>query len=219
MKKTALLFALGLFALSCSVSDVSGLILTTPAAPLPSSTSTIYVTPGETATITATLPTPTFTNTPTFIYSGPTDTPSDTPLPTTTVGALTSNGAALTPQLGFGFSSVQISGELILYGKCQPNSVKFSATVTDPANVATVTIWVRLVDTITGEYTDWGGGAIMDGDNRGNFTYDYGFASIPHYHDFLSAYVQYQLVAKNSQFKDLGRTQPYLHNILLKPCL
>src|SRR5262249_18443632 len=158
------------------------LILANSVAPTPlaSATKTIVLTPSETPTITPTLPTPTYTSTPTLIYFGPTSTESDTPLPTDTFSLNANANGFLTPQMD-GFTSVRVSGNQIFYGRCLPNSVDFTATVADPSTETSVLLFVRLVDTKTGEYTDWGGGAIMNG-KRGTFTYTLGFQNIPHYH-------------------------------------
>jgi hypothetical protein len=113
---------------------------------------------------------------------------------------------------------VRISGNQMFYGKCLPNSVDFTATVSDPATETAVLLFIRLVDTKTGEYTDWGAGAIMNTDGHGTFTYTLTFKNISHYNEFASAWVQYQLVATNSNLQHLGKTQPFLHDIAMSPC-
>jgi len=126
MRKISLLGILGLFTLSCSLSDVAGLLPVTPPPPPVLSSPTEAQLANDTPTLTATLPTPTFTATPTFIDAGPTGTPFDTPTATATYGVSSAgNEDYLTPQM-VGFTSVQISGSQMFYGRCQPNSVDFT---------------------------------------------------------------------------------------------
>jgi hypothetical protein len=221
MKKIALISALVLMLLACSVSDVSNIMspLFTPTA-LPSATYTLYVTPSDTPTITPTLPTPTFTETPTLMGSGFTATPSLTESPTS---AFTSTvpvgvGNSITTPEYVGFSSVQISGNILRWGGCEPSSVTFTAQVVDPINETAVLLFLRLKNPSSGEMTKMGAGAIMNGNSTGTFTYTVTAKNISHYQDFPSAWVQYQLVATNGSLERLGWTQVYQNSLTISPC-
>ena len=225
MKKIALISTLVLMLLACSVSDVSNIMspLFTPTA-LSLATKTVYVTPSDTPTITETLPTPTFTGTPTLMGSGFTATPSETESPTVTpvASALTgtipvSAGNSLTtPDVGF--TSVRISGNILRWGGCEPSSVTFTAQMVDPTMVASVTLWIRLSNPPSGEATKWEAGAIMNGNKTGTFTYTLTRKNISHYNEYPNAWLQYQIVARDANGNDVGRTRPYLNNITLARC-
>jgi hypothetical protein len=221
VKKTVLISSLVLMLMACSVSDVSNILAPlATTTPLPSATKTIYVTPSNTPTITATQPTPTFTGTPTLIGAGFTETPSLPPPPTSayTAPASTSGvNSIFTPQY-VGFISVQVSGNILRWGGCEPSSLTFTARVVDPIKVASVTLWIRLSNPPSGEETKWEAGAIMNGDNTGTYTYTLVPKNISHYDEFPNAWLQYQLVAKDANFNDVGRTQPYLNNVTLARC-
>jgi len=216
MKKALLLPVLSLLLLSCSYTI---LLPATPTASAPSATwtRTARVSPTLSPTTTPTQPTPTFTETPTLIYSGPTPTPSSTPLPTSTLGLLvTEIVPQLTPETGV-FSSIQVSGVQMFWGSCKQTFVTIKAHVSDP-RAQLVTIWLRLQDKNSDDSTDWGGGAIMDGDGSGGFTYILTYKNISHYSEFKAAWVQYQLVASDKKLNRVGATRVYLNNLSLSPC-
>ena len=226
MKKIALISALVSTLLACSVSDVSNIMspLFTPTA-LPPATNTVYVTPSDTPTITETLPTPTFTGTPTLLGSGFTATPSETESPTAEPSTTELTGtipvsvgnSSLTPE-NVGFSSVKISGNIIRWGGCEPSSVTFTAQVVDPITETAVLLFYRLKNPSSGEMTKMGGGALMNGNATGTFTYSLTAKNIEHYQDFPGAWVQYQLVATNGSLERLGWTQIYLNSLSISPC-
>lgn len=216
MKKASFLLVLSLLLSSCSAMPLFP-PTSTPAPPTATFTLTVYVSPTVTPSITPTQPTPTFTDTPTLIYSGPTPTPSSTPQPTGTIGLLiTEVSVQGTPESGL-FTSIQISGNQIFWGSCKQTFVTFKAHVIDP-KAQLVTIWLRLQDKNSDESTDWGGGAIMDGDGNGTFTYILTYKNISHYSEFKSAWVQYQLVASDKKLNRIGATRLYLNNLSIAPC-
>jgi hypothetical protein len=217
MKKAALLPVLGLLLLACSYTS---LLPATPTAlpPSASPTRTVFVAPTRTASITPTLPTPTFTETPTLIYSGPTPEPSNTPEPTSTIGLLvTKEVIGLTPQDSV-FTTIQLSSNRIFWGTCEPNFAKATVHVVDASKVHSVLIFLRLKDPKTGDSTDWGGGAIMDSDTKGTFTYILTAKSFSHYREYLSAWGQYQFVATDSKLSVIGRSAQYLNSLTIAPC-
>jgi len=230
MKKIALISALVLTLLGCSVSDVSKFLprVTAPTH-LPPATNTVSVSPSDTPTITATLPTPTFTGTPTLIGGGFTSTPTMTVPPPTETPAATESSAndTATPDIaesssatpvGVGFTSVKISGNVLHWGGCEPSSITFTAHVADPANETAVLLFYRLDNPTTGEMTKMGGGALMNGDSSGIFTYTLTAKNVTHYEDFPGAWLQFQFVATNGSLRHLGYTQIYLNSITISPC-
>jgi hypothetical protein len=235
MKKIALISSLVFMLLACSVSDISNILspLFTPT-PRPLATNTVYVTPTDTPTITVTLPTPTFTGTPTLTGGGFTETPTliSTDVISATVGtpstaesttnaSISSIGAgnslATTPEM-VGFTRVQISGNILRWGGCEPSSITFTADVADPLQVASVTLWIQLKSQSGSESTKWETGAIMNGDNLGHYTYILTVKNVSHYDEYIGGWLQYQIVAKDASGNDVGRTQPYLNSITLSPC-
>src|SRR5512143_4366699 len=80
MRRAGLILILSLVLSGCSYTDVMKLLPATRTPPPPAATpsATVYMTPTETPTLTPTVPTPTFTGTPTMIY------PNGTPAPTLT---------------------------------------------------------------------------------------------------------------------------------------
>jgi len=228
MKKIALVSALMLTLAACSVPNISKLLAPTPAPTLmPSATNTIYVTSTDTPTITDTLPTPTYTGTPTLIGGGFTLTPTFTEIPATATPtpaasgsptiSLSEPGALLTTPY-IGFSLIRISGSSIKWGGCEPSSITFTARVSDPANETGVLLFFRLSSPNTGEQTSWEGGANMISDKSGNFTYTATPKNISHIDEYSNGWLQYQLKALNAEKKIVGYTQPYLNNITVTKC-
>jgi hypothetical protein len=119
----------------------------------------------------------------------------------------------LTPQYT-GFSMVQVSGNIIRWGGCEPSSLTFTARVLNPVKVTSVTLWIRLNSPSTGESTKWETGAIMNGDSTGTYTYILGLKNISHYDEYPNAWLQYQIT---TNLKDV-RTEPYLNSIMISKC-
>jgi hypothetical protein len=195
--------------------------------PLPKATNPVYVTSTDIPTIAPTLPTPTFTDTPTLIGGGFTETPTLSDIDLTETLAVTGSliditftqiiGSLITPP-GVGFTSVKISGNILKWGGCERSSITFTAQVADPSKVASVTLWIRLMNQTTGESTEWESGAIMNGDNAGNYTYNLTPQNISHYDEFPNGWLQYQIVAVDACFDRIGSTQPFLNSITIVPC-
>jgi hypothetical protein len=215
MKKTIMISLMVLMLTACTVPDASSIlsVIYTPT-PLPSSTSTIYVTPSSTPTITATLPTPTFTETPTLIGDIFTETPAPTDTPTSAFNSpIGGTGSLTTPQY-FGFTAIQISSNSIRWGGCQPSSVTFQAHLLNPSQITSVMVWFRLKNPGSGESTEWHG-AIMNGDDTGGYTYTLSVTNIPHYQEYAAnSWLQFQIT---TNIKSV-RTQPYLNSIMISQC-
>ncbi len=105
-----------------------------------------------------------------------------------------------------------------MWGGCEPSSVKITAHVVNVSKVHDVLLFLRLKDTVTIETTDWGGGAIMDSDKKGTFTYTLTPESFSSYKNFSSAWGQYQLVATDAKLNVIGRSAQYLNKLTVAHC-
>jgi hypothetical protein len=224
MKVFRLIPLLCIFLSGCSYSFLFAPTPTNP--PLaPSATPTEILTPSSTSTITPIPLTATFTETPTLIYLGPSPTTAGTDSPTGTPGSIfsptptsTETPPVLTiPQNSF-FKTITISGDHILWGACEPSSVKITAHINDISNVHTVTLWLRLENKKTGEATEWGGGAIMNDEGNGDFTYNVTAKSFNHYREFTDAWGQYQLVASDRSLARIAGSSQYMNNLTVSAC-
>jgi hypothetical protein len=226
MLRLSLVLAFAWFLQSCSLGnlDVQSLLGSQPTSlPAPLVSINVIDTLANTATVTATRPTPSFTPTPTDIYHAPTPTVSGTPLPTQTIGLLAPTQVATLPappleltSQSSAFDTIMLSGNKIFWGTCQPASIKIAAHVIN-AGVSSVLIFTRLQDLASNFGTNWSGGGAMNNDGKGSFTYVLAPTVISRYKDFKTAWVQYQMVAyvKN---REIGRTQIFLNNITIAPC-
>lgn len=150
-------------------------------------------------------PTPTHTPTPSQTPTlTPTPTPSQTPTltPTPPPSALT--------------FTTQLSVDHIYYGRCFPQEVQIVVIPSDMAQVANITLFVRLQNASSGELTDWAPGQGMSR-APGGFTYVLTSTSIPGYLSNPDAWVLYQFVATDAQAQIIARSQTY-NNLALSLC-
>jgi len=123
-----------------------------------------------------------------------------------------------TPQ-GPVFESVMTSGTQIYWGRsCTPNSITFTAQVASGFDVASVQLFIQLQSQIRILPAPWNIPIAMHNDGLGTFTYDLAARGITHFDEFQLAWVQYQLVAVNSQKQVVGRTQVYQNNLTITQC-
>ncbi len=223
MKRAGLIVIVSLLLSGCSYSDVMKLLpaTATPAPPTLTPTATVYMTPTETPTITPTQPTPSFTPSPTMIY------PSGTPPPTLTftppatqfIFATESTTVPTLPLTGGGpFEAILVSGNQLLWGGCQPSSITATVKLQAGLPVRWVTMWLRLQDVSTGEMTKWDGGAIMNKQGGGVYTYTLTAANFTHYREFPQAWGQYQFVASDASLNRLGASTTYLNSLTIARC-
>ncbi len=178
-----------------------------------------------TFTVTPTLATPTFTETPTLIYLIPTQAITAVDISTGTLPPIITSTSNITetpasqtiPQDSL-FTTILISGGSVYWGDCEPSSIKVTTHIANPSNIRVVTIWLRLANKTTGDTTDWGGGAIMNDDGQGNFSYTLTAKSFSHYREYINAWGQYQLVASDINLQRIGASAEYLNNITVAPC-
>ncbi len=175
----------------------------------------------NTPTITPTSPTPTFTPTPTVLGGLPIE------LSNGTVVTATHNIALYTPLpifgdlTGTGFERIQLSDRNMYYGVCKPNKVRFTVQVSDVANTYYVLVFVRTQEKGTDEGSPWNKGHFMDPDPGGYGIYKFwlGYKSVPEYHYYINAWVEYQFVAIDWDNKEIGRSPVYDKFLTIRPCM
>ncbi|HTP03129.1 MAG TPA: hypothetical protein VMJ64_17260 [Anaerolineales bacterium] len=223
MKNITVILMIAYVLSGCALMDYLP-VAPSPLPPAATTTATVFKTPTKKPSITPTLPTPTFTLTPTMIYPNGHPAPSLTPSAPATLwmlGTPTDVPAtvAAQPLLGNGpFSTILMSGTKLYWGKCDPSSLKVTVKVADGVPAHSVLIFLRLQDPTTKDTTQWGGGAIMERLGGGVFTYDLTAKSFEHYHDYLRAWGQYQFVALDSSLQRIGASTQYLTNLTIEPC-
>jgi hypothetical protein len=220
MHKARFFVLLSLLLSGCSYTDLLRLAPTN-IPPAVTATATIFVTPSQTASVTPTQPTPTFTSTPTLIYPNGTPPPSPTATPvfTASIPATATETEVAQPLLGSGpFSTILISDKQLVWGTCTPSSVTATVQLANGVPAFGVMIMLRLQDTATGEITAWGGGAIMDKQGNGVFTYDLTAKSFTHYKEHAQAWGQYQFIAYDANLKRVGTSTVYLNNLTISQC-
>ena len=219
-KINLMIFILSLLVLACSSTTLF------PATPTPLPPATAVPLPTETLPVASAPmpslapteePSPTFTVTPT---SGETATvaPTETTVSLNTIQPTSTSQIQPTPQ-GPVFESVMTSGTQIYWGRsCTANFVTFTAQVASGFDVASVQLFIRLQSQIRILPAPWNTPLTMHNDGLGTFTYDLAARGITHFDEFQVAWVQYQLVAVNSQKQVVGRTQVYPNNLTITQC-
>ncbi len=196
-----------------------------PAAPTatraPSSTPTSADTPTPTQTLTVT-PSPTIVKIPTIDWNATPTPPSfvfDFPTP---IGGF---GGALLPTItpsspGEGFESVEVSPTNIYWGICRSNKITFTVEVSEPDDVYSVVLFIRLRHLKAEIFTDWNKGIALEplGDT-GIWSQTFSANSIEGHEKFRRGWVWYQLVATGAYGIELGRTHIYADTIKLEPCM
>jgi hypothetical protein len=225
MKKNSILliFVVLLSACSMTVSDFLGIPPTSTVAP----TFTITNTPTDAPTFTPTVPTPTFTVTPTLIgLKTKTSTPDFTPTQLSPTPLGVTLLPSVTPILFItqvpmkGFVTVSVSAEEFYKGKeCLPASVKFTAQVVDPPNVAFVLLFVRFKSKQSGATSEWTNSIAMQSVGVGTYTHDLFPLEMKAVDSFENAWVQYQLVSLDSNSKQLGKTDIFSERLTLLECV
>jgi hypothetical protein len=225
MKKISILLIFAVLLSACSM-NVNQFLGITPA-PSIAPTFTITNTPTDAPTFTPTVPTPTFTVTPTLVgQKTKTSTPNATPtlliLKPAGVTLLPSvTPISLVPQVPIpGFVSISVSAEEFYKGKdCQPASVNFTVQVADPASVSFVLLFVRFKSKQSGATSEWSNSIAMQSIGVGTYTHDLISTEMKAVESFENAWVQYQLVATDSNSKKVGRTDVFSERLTLLECI
>jgi hypothetical protein len=220
-KFTLLFFVFALSACSMNMDQLLGRQPTLIPAPTSRNTSTAA------PTFTPTVPSPTFTVTPTMVgLKAKTATldSSPTPLMFTQPGVTllpTNTPLVLVPQVNMvGFVSVSVSSEVFYKGKeCLPGSVMFTAQVADAAGVGFVVLFVRFKSKLTGTTSEWTSIEMQRGNVPGFFTHELAPLEMKAVDGFENAWVQYQLVATDGNAKQIGRTDIFDERLALLNCV
>jgi hypothetical protein len=178
-------------------------------------------TPTQAPSATPTVPTPTFTSTPTLIVFPKTD----TPIPDATLAQIINTPLSLfapntlTPGPKMkGFISVRVSEKEFYKGnKCQPASVMFTAQVSEPARSAYVVLFVRFKSKrseVTSEWTS----ITMDTKGAGTFIHELTSDEMKGVASFQNPWVQYQLVTTQANTREIGRTDIFSERLALLEC-
>ncbi|MEW6405728.1 MAG: hypothetical protein AB1649_28385, partial [Chloroflexota bacterium] len=171
----------------------------------------------DTFTPAPTMPTPTYTLTPTLV-GFKTATSTFTPEPNTPTSAATSTPNLVIPsQVLTGFTLVTLSAKEFYIGGCEPASVQFTAQAAQPTEVGWVQLFVRLKGALTGTTSIWTS-LPMTNMGAGTFTYTLLPEQIKYVTSYVEPWVQYQLVALDSGRDEIGRTQIFDEQLRLRNC-
>jgi len=178
-----------------------------PLGTTPTRTATLELTNTATPSVTPTLPTATFTFTPTLIGAkSPTRTAlpvkAGTPVRTATPGTPT---ASLEMD---GFTAIRLSTSAFYVRGCEPTAVDFTAQVDDTGAVKFVVLFTRFKSATTGATSTW---TSLETTSTGGGTYTHRLtaAEILGLESFDDPWVQYQLVTADKNGAVLGRTQVF----------
>lgn len=223
MKKNffLLIFVFLLSACSMTVDQLLG----RPPAPTP--TPPFTNTPTAAPTFTPTVPSPTFTATPTMVgLKTKTAIPDFSPTPLVfTLPAVTllptNTPLVFVPKVDMtGFVSITTSSEVFYKGKeCQPTSVKFTAQVTNPTSVSFVLLFVRFKSKLTGVTSEWTDSIAMQSIGAGTYLHDLVPLEMKAVDSFENAWVQYQLVSTDSHGKKVAKTDIFDERLALLDCV
>ncbi len=209
------LFAMGLS--GCSYAEVLSALQPTQV-PTTVAPPTLLSTPSATGTITPTQPTPSFTPTPTLVYLLGTPRLPATPLPFSTPFGTPARIVQPTVAAPNIFTNVSITVKQVFWGSCSPNATIVTAHLDGSVHVESVQLALRLENPKTNDTTPWGGYAIMNEQKDGSFTYRLRAESFSHYHDYLAAWGQFQLIAIGRNEEVVGRSLPFLRLLAVAPC-
>lgn len=216
MKKIIIMFMCAILLSSCTLEQVFLL-------PVPTSTPSITPSPVPTdiPSLTPTVPTPTFTSTPTLAGTIP---PSSTPVETSTPFFLTPFNLITpsTPTPGMltkGFASV-FTSDANFYKEepCAPTTVKFTAVVSDPVKTVYVLLFVRFKSKLTNGKSEW---TRLDMQTlvTGTYVFDLKSSDMKSVDSFENPWVEYQIVATDLNAREIGRTEIFSEKLSLLNCV
>ncbi len=204
-----------LLVLACGISDIPYLIAPTPS-PFPTATAvpptpSPQILPTHTATPTLTAPnTEVVATFPPPATATPADTATNTPVPPT--GSPT---PAATELVGTGFNAVNLSNNVFYFGFCQPTTVTFTVTVTNPVQIADLVLFTRFENKSTGFLTSWDKGVSMTLAGPGVYTRT---LNSDHLGVTEDSWVHYQFVGTDSQGQVVARSIVYHDTLSLLHC-
>ncbi len=176
-----------------------------------------------TASITPTLPTPTFTTTPTLVgYKSPTPTPEDTATPTITNTSVFDSVTPFTttPIVKMeGFVSIKTSSPIFYRTKeCDPASVKFTIQTARSANAGFVVLFARFVSKTSGAKSEWTS-ITMINEGLDVFTHELFPQEMLALDSYIDPWVEFQFVATSKSSKEVGRTGFFEKQLALSACI
>jgi hypothetical protein len=204
MRKFLTLSSLAMFLLACSISSLPGM-----PAPLPPTETPL---PLPTSTFTPAIP-PTFTFTPTLIGAKPTEPPTETPVPTDQVLFITPPTPTPIPIFP---TSLEQSVDLFYWGACDPHAVSITVQVGAPSQVFSVELFLKYRNKDTGGNTGWNQGLSLNGVGGGTYTIILNGQDMGVYNN--NSWVIYQLVATDSNGKEVARTPAFPESLTLSKC-
>jgi hypothetical protein len=128
-------------------------------------------------------------------------------------------GSALT-QTSFvkGFVSIILSGPEVRWGGCDPSAVTVTAQVSDPFEVAFVTLFMKLQSKSGAASTDWDAGMTMKNQGSGTFEYTIDAANIPDHKDFPNGWIYLQLITTGGSARIRDRSPVFSSDLSLLAC-
>lgn len=221
MRRLYFVLALAILLQSCSMNDISSLLIPSTITPIPTATTFVTYTPLPTWTpsITPTITvSPTIVHIPTWDPNVPTSTFAPIPI---YIGQFTATPAIPpTPvRPGPGFLSVTVSDPRIFWGECSPNKSVVVAKVVEPEEVISVVIFVQVKAFDKEDYTPWTTGDVMFNYNDGTFSYILQATEIEGHNHYKKSWVRMQLVATNNKGEEVGRTKIFPEVTTLEPCM
>lgn len=216
MKKITMFLIIAILLSSCSMTvEELFLIPTITFTPskIPTATST------EQPTFTPTIPTSTYTITPTLVgfkSATPTLAESFTPTAFTPFNKITPD--TMTPSVVItGFVAVFTSVTEFYKKGCEPSSVKFTGQVAKAFETNFVVLFVRFKSKQTGTTSEWTSIG-MQHLGAGTYTHELVPSEMKGVGSFKNAWVEYQLVATNLDAVELGHTATFSEKLTLFEC-
>ncbi len=205
--------------LACSASDIPFLLQPT-ASPPPTATS---LAPAATPTPQSF---PTYTSTPTLIglsteiaptFPSPfTATPAPITTATATAGSpIASPAPSGTGLAGTGFDAINLSSAVFYWGACEPTTVTITASVTNPAQIASLVLFTRVANKATGAVSGWDKGTSMALVGPGAYSRT---LNGTHMDVTKDSWIQFQLVGTDAQANVVARSAVYHDALSLSPC-
>jgi hypothetical protein len=224
MKKISIFLICTILLSACSMTVNEFLGITpTPTVPPPPTQTNI---PTDTPIFTPTVPTPTFTLTPTLVgqktkTSTPEFTPTElilSPVPLTVLPSQTPVIFLLQTPIP-GFLKILVSdAEFYKRKECLPLSVKFTVQVDKPSNVAFVVLFVRFKSKVSGVTSKWTS-IPMQSVGVGTYEYVLSASDMKAVDSFENAWVEYQIVSTDANIMQVGKTDIFSERLALLNCV
>ena len=144
-----------------------------------------------------------------------TATPAPTLTATHTAGTAEVPTAAEAGLVGTGFQAINVSSAVFYWGACDPTTTTLTATVTNPAQIDGLVLFMRVADKATGSTTGWDKGTSMAVVGPGVYSRTLNGVHMGVTRD---SWIQFQLVGTDSQNKIVARSPVYHDALSLSPC-